>query len=136
MNGGLAVLSDVSKQWVYRLARWMNACASEAGFARPPIPERSIAKPPSAELRPGQKDRDSLPEYDVVDRVVERYVERHESPARIARQTGIDDATVRRLARMVDAAEFKRKQTAIGLKVTSVAFGSGRRWPIAQGWRG
>lgn len=136
MNGGLAVLSDVSKQWVYRLARWMNARAGEAGFAGPPIPERSISKPPSAELRPDQKDQDSLPEYDVVDTVVERYVERHESPDRIARETGIDEATVRRLARMVDTAEFKRKQTAVGLKVTSVAFGSGRRWPIAQGWRG
>lgn len=136
MNGGLAVLSDVSKHWVYRLARWMNACHAHIGLARPPIPERSISKPPSAELRPNQKDTDTLPDYDTVDAVVERYVERHQAPSRIARETGIDEAVVRRLARMVDAAEFKRKQAAVGLKVTTVAFGSGRRWPIAQGWGG
>ncbi len=135
MNGGLAVLSDVSKQWVYRLARWMNEHPAGAGFARPPIPEASITKAPSAELRPNQTDQDSLPPYDVLDAIIERLVERRQSPALAARELGYDPALVRRVARMIDLAEYKRKQAATGLKVTSVAFGSGRRMPIAQRWR-
>ncbi len=138
MNGGLAVLSDVSKQWVYRLARWMNAYPGSlaiAGLAGPPIPEASITKPPSAELRPNQTDQDSLPPYPVLDEIIERYVEHRQGVAQIVRETGFDAQTVARSVRMIDTSEFKRKQAAIGLKVTSVAFGSGRRMPIAQGWR-
>jgi NAD+ synthetase len=138
MNGGLAVLSDTTKEYVYRLARWMNAnwgALGIPGLAGPPIPEASITKPPSAELRPGQTDQDSLPAYPVLDEIIDRYVERRESVSRIIGETGFDDATVRRVVRLIDTSEFKRKQAAIGLKVTGVAFGSGRRLPIAQGWR-
>jgi NAD+ synthase (glutamine-hydrolysing) len=135
MNGGLAVLSDVAKEHVYRLARHMNAHHAACGFAKPPIPEASITKPPSAELRPDQTDQDSLPPYDVLDEIIDRAVERRQSPARIAQETGFDAALVTRITRMIDLAEYKRKQAAIGLKVTSVAFGSGRRMPIAQRWR-
>jgi NAD+ synthetase len=135
MNGGLAVLSDVTKQLIYRLARWLNANYAAAGFKEPPIPERSITKPPSAELRPNQTDQDTLPPYDVLDQIIERYIEGRQSPARIVRETGIDAAVVVRTIRMIHTAEYKRKQAAVGLKVTTVAFGSGRRWPIAQRWR-
>jgi NAD+ synthetase len=135
MNGGLAVLSDVPKTMVYRLAREMNERWEDLGFAREPIPERSISKPPSAELRPDQTDQDSLPAYEVLDQIVERYVERRQSGRGIVEATGIDAATVARVIRMIDLAEYKRKQLAIGLKVTGVAFGQGRRMPIAQRWR-
>jgi NAD+ synthetase len=135
MNGGLAVLIDVGKQLVYRLARWMNTNWKACGFAAPPIPEGSITKAPSAELRPDQTDQDSLPPYEQLDVVIERYVERKQSPSTIVKETGLDEAMVRRVARMIDIAEYKRKQAAVGLKVTTVAFGSGRRVPIAQGWR-
>ena len=138
MNGGLAVLSDVTKQWVYRLARWINANPTKLGIAihfRVPIPEASITKPPSAELRPNQTDQDSLPPYDVLDEILERYVERREDPTRIVRETGYDPAVVAKVIRLIDLSEFKRTQAAIGLKVTGVAFGSGRRYPIAQGYR-
>lgn len=136
MNGGLAVLSDVSKAWVYRLAKWINANPVECGFASPPIPERSITKPPSAELRPDQTDQDTLPPYDVLDAVIERYVERRQSAGTIVQETGFDAALVKKLARMIDLSEYKRNQAAVGLKVTTVAFGPGRRWPIAQKWTG
>lgn len=135
MNGGLAVLSDVTKRWVYALANWMNAnftALGIAGLSKPPIPEASITKPPSAELRPNQTDQDTLPPYDLLDEVVHRYIELHQSPEHIVADTGFDPAIVAKLRRMIDLAEFKRKQAAIGLKVTSVAFGSGRRMPIAQ----
>ncbi|MBX3359099.1 MAG: NAD+ synthase [Phycisphaeraceae bacterium] len=138
MNGGLAVLADVGKQWVYRLARWMNqnpARLGIAGLSVPPIPPASISKPPSAELRPNQTDQDSLPPYEVLDQIIERYIERRESAARIIRETGFDPAVVSRVLRMIDLSEYKRKQVAPGLKVTGVAFGSGRRMPIAQGYR-
>lgn len=139
MNGGLAVLSDVTKHWVYRLAKWCNREWSELGIAglkEAPIPASSIEKPPSAELRPNQTDQDSLPPYDTVDEIVRRYVEGHQSRVRIERETGLDRSVVDRVTRLIDLSEYKRKQAALGLKVTSVAFGSGRRWPIAQGWRG
>jgi NAD+ synthase (glutamine-hydrolysing) len=138
MNGGLAVLSDVTKNLVYRLARWINANPAQLGIhglSRPPIPEGSITKPPSAELRPNQTDQDSLPPYDVLDAIIERVVERHQAPDRIIAETGFDAAVVRRVCRLIDLSEYKRKQAAIGLKITTVAFGSGRRVPIAQGWR-
>ncbi len=135
MNGGLAVLSDVSKQWVYRLSRWINTNHASRGFSRAPIPERSLTKAPSAELRPNQTDQDSLPPYEVLDEIIERYVEGRQAPATIVRESGHDAATVARCVRMIDLSEYKRRQAAIGLKVTSVAFGTGRRFPVAQGWR-
>lgn len=134
MNGGLAVLSDVSKQLVYVLSRWINTNHGALGFATPPIPASTLEKPPSAELRPNQTDQDSLPPYEVLDRIIEAYVERRLSTAAIVAETGFDSATVARMLRLIDRSEFKRAQAAVGLKVTSVAFGSGRRWPIAQRW--
>lgn len=136
MNGGLAVLSDVPKTRVYALAKWLNADPRAAGFAAPPIAENTIAKPPSAELAPDQRDQDTLPPYDILDTVIERHVELRQSAARIARDTKIDEQIVQRIVRMIAASEYKRKQLATGLKVTSLAFGSGRRMPIAQGWTG
>lgn len=136
MNGGLAVLSDVPKQRVYALSRWMNEHFAAAGFKHAPIPLGTIDKPPSAELAPDQLDQDSLPEYDVLDEIIERYVEGRQSAARIAGETGFDSAVVGRMTRLIDVNEYKRRQMATGLKVTSVAFGTGRRMPIAQGWRG
>jgi len=132
MNGGLAVLADVTKTWVYRLSRWINANHVSIGLAQPPIPQRSIDKAPSAELRPGQTDQDSLPPYDVLDGIVERYVEERMEPEAII-AAGFDEPTVRRVVRLIDLSEYKRRQAAIALKVTSVAFGTGRRFPVA--WR-
>lgn len=134
MNGGLAILSDVTKALVYRLAQWINAHPAATGLTTAPIPASSITKPPSAELRPDQTDQDSLPPYDHIDEIVERFVERRQSPADIAQESGLDPATVARVVMLIQNSEFKRKQAAVGLKVTSVAFGSGRRMPIAQGW--
>ncbi len=135
MNGGLSVLSDVAKLWVYRLARWMNAHHADAGFATPPIPASTIEKPPSAELAPDQRDDDSLPPYDVLDAIVERYVEGKQAVATIVAETGFARDLVARITRLIDINEYKRKQTPVGIKVTTVAFGSGRRVPIAQRWR-
>lgn len=123
--GGLAVLSDVPKTVVYDLARHINATSSS-----PCIPERTIDKPPSAELRENQLDQDTLPPYDILDAILEQYVEQEASVEEIA-ALGFDRATVQRVATMVDRAEFKRKQAPVGLKVTSRAFGTGRRMPIA-----
>lgn len=142
MNGGLAVLSDVPKTLVYRLSHWINAHAAALGLhagaqADPgPIPASTLTKAPSAELRPNQTDQDSLPPYDVLDAIIDRAVEQRQSPATIARETGYASALVARVVRMIDLAEYKRRQAAVGLKVTSVAFGPGRRMPIAQRWRG
>jgi NAD+ synthase (glutamine-hydrolysing) len=136
MNGGLAVLSDVSKMMVYSLSRWINANHARCGFATPPIPQRTIDKAPSAELRPDQTDQDSLPPYPVLDEIIERYVEKRQGAATIIREANFDETLVRRVVRMIDLAEYKRKQAATGLKVTTVAFGFGRRVPIAQKWKG
>ncbi len=127
MCGGLAVLSDVPKTMVYRLARWINR-------DREIIPTASITKPPSAELRPNQTDQDSLPPYDVLDAILEAYIVEGLSPEEIARR-GHDPATIRQVIQLVSRAEFKRRQAAPGLKVTSKAFGVGRRIPIAQRFR-
>jgi NAD+ synthase (glutamine-hydrolysing) len=124
MCGGLAVISDVPKRMVYRLARWINR-------ARPIIPESSIVKPPSAELRPNQKDQDSLPPYEDLDAILEAYVVEGRSGREIVK-AGFDEEIVRRILRLIDASEYKRRQAAPGLKVTSKAFGVGRRIPIAQ----
>ncbi len=133
MNGGLAVISDVTKLQVYALARWINENHERCGFSQPPTPEDVLTKAPSAELRPEQTDQDTLPPYATLDEVVERYVESRQSPQRIALETGISRELVIRIVGMIDRAEHKRRQTPVGLKVSNVAFGVGRRMPIAQG---
>jgi NAD+ synthase/NAD+ synthase (glutamine-hydrolysing) len=125
MSGGLAVIADVPKTMVYRVARWRNQIAG-----RPQIPESTITKAPSAELRPNQTDQDSLPPYDVLDDILQRHVERHQPDEEIV-AAGFDAATVARVLQLVRLAEFKRKQAAPGLKVTDRAFGTGWRMPIA-----
>jgi len=127
MCGGLAVISDVPKTMVYRLANWINR-------EREIIPATSITKPPSAELRPNQTDQDSLPPYDVLDAILDAYVIERKSPAEMVK-AGFDQATVQRVVRLIDANEYKRRQAAPGLKVTSKAFGVGRRVPVAQRFR-
>ena len=124
MVGGLAVISDVPKTLVYRLSHYVNS-------RRSVIPSSSLEKPPSAELRPNQKDSDSLPPYEILDAVLEDYVEDSRSAERIAADRGIAIETVRRVMRMVDRAEYKRQQAAPGIKISPKAFGYGRRFPIA-----
>jgi len=125
MSGGLAVISDVPKTMVYALARRIN---SRAGRAL--IPKSTLTKPPSAELRDNQTDQDTLPPYEVLDPILAGYVEREMSVDELVRE-GFDRGTVERVARLVDGNEYKRKQAATGLRVTSRAFGTGRRMPIA-----
>jgi NAD+ synthase (glutamine-hydrolysing) len=124
MCGGLAVISDVPKTMIYRLAHWINR---ETEI----IPYASISKPPSAELKPDQTDQDTLPPYDLLDEILRLYVEEHLSPEDIAKR-GFDPDTVRWIQRRVDMNEYKRRQAAPGLRVTSLAFGMGWRMPIAQ----
>jgi NAD+ synthase/NAD+ synthase (glutamine-hydrolysing) len=126
MSGGLAVISDVFKTMVYRVSRWLNATR---GFAV--IPEPTLTKAPSAELRPNQTDQDSLPPYDVLDAILLRHVEQHRSAEEIVAE-GFDRATVEKVVRLVRISEFKRKQAAPGIKVTDRAFGTGWRVPIAR----
>ena len=125
MAGGLAVISDVPKLMVYELAKWINR-------ERELIPHSTIEKPPSAELRPNQKDEDSLPPYGVLDRILRAYIEDLKSPQEIADKYDFDVKLVRDIAALVDRSEYKRKQAAPGLKITSRAFGFGRPFPIAQ----
>jgi NAD+ synthase (glutamine-hydrolysing) len=125
MAGGLAVISDVPKTMVYELSRFANRTA-------PRIPEAIFSKPPSAELRPNQTDQDSLPPYDVLDRILKSYVEDLRSPEEIAQHYDFPVDLVRGVARQVDRSEYKRKQAPPGLKVTSKAFSVGRRFPLAQ----
>jgi NAD+ synthetase len=128
MAGGLAVIADVFKTRVYRVSREVNR---QAG--REIIPESTLTKPPSAELRPNQTDQDSLPPYDVLDAILARLVEEMQSPAEIV-AAGFDEATVKRVCRLVRISEHKRRQMPPGLIVTKKAFGPGRRVPIAQRW--
>ena len=125
MNGGLGVIADVPKTMVYELARYINR-------QRPVIPETSLAKPPSAELRPNQTDQDTLPPYDVLDAIIKHYIEEAKSTAEIVKETGYDEKLVRDVVRKIDLNEYKRKQAPPCLRVTSKAFGIGRRVPIAQ----
>ena len=139
MNGGLAAIADVPKTWVYSVCRWLNAGGWQDwhyGLAIPQIiiPETILTKPPSAELKPGQVDQDSLPSYDELDDILDRFVENHQSPADIV-AAGHDPGVVDKVIRLVTRAEFKRKQAAPGLKITDRAFGSGWRMPIATRWR-
>jgi NAD+ synthetase len=129
MCGGLAVISDGPKTIVYDLCRVANKRLNGA------IPESVFTKPPSAELRPDQKDSDSLPEYDVLDPILKAYVEDFLPPAAIATRLNVAIETVRDVTNKVDRNEYKRQQAAPGIKVTSKAFGMGRRYPIAQRYR-
>ncbi len=134
MSGALSVLGDVLKTRVYALAEWINACYRECGFSGPPIPERSITKAPSAELRPNQTDQDTLPPYEVLDQIVERHIERELSIRQIVEETALEPHLVREIVRMIDLAQYKRDQAATVLKVTPRAFGRGRPMPIAMKW--
>lgn len=149
MNGGLAVIADVPKTMIYELARYINHCgnptggrcsvnahppsgddgASHSGF---PIPQASITKPPSAELRPNQTDQDSLPPYEVLDVILKKYIEESKSAAEITAETNYEEKLVRDIIRKIDINEYKRKQAPPSLSVTTKAFGIGRRVPIAQ----
>jgi NAD+ synthase (glutamine-hydrolysing) len=124
MVGGLAVISDVPKTMVYRLSRYVNS-------RRPVIPQASLEKPPSAELRAGQMDSDTLPPYEVLDVILEDYVEQSHTADQIAEERGFDVSLVRRVIRMMERSEYKRQQAAPGLKISEKAFGYGRRFPIA-----
>jgi NAD+ synthase (glutamine-hydrolysing) len=126
MCGGLAVISDVPKTLVYSLARVANKHHANA------IPENTFTKPPSAELRPDQKDTDSLPPYEILDQILRLYIENNEAPGRIAEELQLQESLVRDIVNKVDRNEYKRQQAAPGLKVTTKAFGIGRRFPIAQ----
>ncbi len=124
MVGALAVIGDLVKTRVYAICRWLNRHGEV-------IPQAILDKPPSAELRPGQKDTDSLPPYEVLDPILEAYVERYETPECISRAHGFDPQLVQQVVRLVERSEYKRQQAAPVLKVTSKSFGSGRRFPIA-----
>jgi NAD+ synthase (glutamine-hydrolysing) len=130
MAGGFAPIKDVPKTLVYELARWRNDVETEH-----PIPQRAIDKPPSAELRPDQKDTDSLPPYEVLDPIIEAYVQGDRSPEEIVAGRGLDTALVDRVVGMIDRAEYKRRQAAPGIKITPKAFGRDRRLPITNRYR-
>lgn len=125
MVGGLAVISDVPKTMVYRISYYVNSL-------KPVIPRSTLEKPPSAELRPGQLDSDSLPPYEALDQILEDYLEDYHTAEQIAAERGYDVNLVRGVVRMVERSEYKRQQAAPGLKITPKAFGVGRRFPIAQ----
>ena len=127
MVGGYSVLKDVFKTTVYKLAAWRNSISDV-------IPESTITKPPSAELKPGQKDSDSLPPYEQLDPILRLYIEDDQGVAEII-AAGHDPATVRRIIRLVDRNEYKRRQAAPGVKITTKAFGRDRRFPITNGYR-
>ncbi len=131
--GGYAPIKDLLKSEVWALAKWRNAVAISRGEIEP-IPVNSIAKEPSAELRPGQKDTDSLPDYPTLDRILHIYIERDEGMAGLL-AAGFDESLATRIIRMVDAAEFKRRQYPPGTKISSRAFGKDRRLPITSAWR-
>ena len=125
--GGFSVLKDVSKTLVYRLSNFRNS-------KNLVIPERIIDRPPSAELAPDQKDTDSLPDYNILDPIIEMYVEKDMSPNDIISK-GFDEDEVRRILRLIDLNEYKRRQVPIGIKISDRNFGKDRRYPITNGWK-
>jgi NAD+ synthase (glutamine-hydrolysing) len=133
MAGGFAVIKDLAKTVVYRLARWRNAQAAAAGQVEP-IPERIITRPPSAELRPDQTDQDSLPEYDVLDAILERYMEQDQSIEEIV-AAGFARADVDKVTRLIKINEYKRRQAPVGIRITYRAFGRDWRYPITSRFR-
>jgi len=128
MAGGFAVIKDVAKTLVYRLAHWKNAQGREV------IPERIITRPPSAELRPDQKDQDSLPPYEVLDAILQRYMEDDQSIEQIV-AAGFSPADVERVTRLIKINEYKRRQAPVGIRITHRAFGRDWRYPITSGFR-
>jgi len=128
--GGFAVLKDVYKTTVFQLARWRNERPGGG-----PIPDRALTRPPTAELKPGQTDQDTLPPYSVLDPVLRLYVEEDRSAGEIA-ELGYDEELVRGVIQMVDSAEYKRRQSPPGIKISPRAFGKDRRLPITNRWRG
>jgi NAD+ synthetase len=128
MAGGFAVLKDITKKMVYRLARYRNSIS-------PVIPERVLARPPSAELRPGQTDQDSLPPYDILDAIVERYVEQDRSVEDIVRD-GFTRPDIERVVKLIHANEYKRRQAPIGIRITPRGFGKDWRYPVTNRFRG
>jgi len=122
--GGFGVLKDVPKTLVYQLSRYRNTVSQV-------IPERIIDRPPSAELAPDQQDSDSLPDYSVLDKIIELYVEQDKSSTEIA-DLGFDEITVKRVIRLIDISEYKRRQAPLGVKITSRGFGKDRRYPITN----
>jgi NAD+ synthase (glutamine-hydrolysing) len=135
MAGGFAPIKDVPKTLVYELCAWRNATAAAAG-STPPIPDRVLTKPPTAELRPGQLDTDSLPPYPVLDPIIEAYVEDDLDIDAIAERAIAERETVATVVRMIDRAEYKRRQAAPGIKITPKAFGRDRRLPITNRYQG
>ena len=123
------------KTLVYRLARWRNSPARAAGGVAEPIPVSVLERPPTAELRPGQRDQDSLPPYELLDRILQGYIELHHGREQLIAQ-GLPEAEVERAIRLVDLAEYKRRQAPPGIKVTERAFGRDRRMPITNRYRG
>ncbi|HEY9729210.1 MAG TPA: NAD+ synthase [Chroococcales cyanobacterium] len=143
MSGGLAVIADVPKTRVYSLCQWLNSDLASSSLHNlkskiqnpnfPIVPSNVLTKPPSAELKPGQVDRDSLPPYDILDDILQRLINDNQSPAQIV-EAGHDPAIVNKVMRLVARAEFKRRQAPPGLKITDRAFGTGWRMPIAGRW--
>ncbi len=127
MAGGFAPLKDIPKTLVYKLANWRNQLSSD-------IPQRVIDRPPSAELREDQCDEDSLPPYDILDPILERYIELDQSPEEII-SAGFDKNTVHKIVMLVDHNEYKRRQAAPGVRISQRAFGRDRRYPITSGYR-
>ena len=134
LAGGLAVIKDVPKTLVYRLALWRNAHDGGEASVPAPIPETVLERAPSAELRPDQRDEDSLPPYELLDRILQGYIELHEGADQLVAQ-GLPLEEVQRAIRLVDAAEYKRRQAPPGIKVTERAFGRDRRMPITNRYR-
>lgn len=132
MAGGYAVIKDVMKTFVYRLSRYRNAVAVAEG-REPPIPENIIVRPPSAELKPGQTDQDSLPPYEILDAIIEAYMEHNESPREIIAR-GYSEADVRRTVTLLKRNEYKRRQAAIGIRISQRGFGKDWRYPITSGY--
>jgi NAD+ synthase (glutamine-hydrolysing) len=133
MAGGFAVIKDVAKTMVFQLARWRNA-HDPYGTGANPIPERIITRPPSAELRPDQKDQDSLPDYEVLDAIIERYMENDMEPAQIV-AAGYPQAAVEQVVRLIRINEYKRRQSPVGVRVTHRGFGKDWRYPITSKYR-
>lgn len=133
MAGGFAVIKDVAKTAVFSLARWRNA-NDPFGTGAQPIPERIITRPPSAELRPDQKDQDSLPPYEVLDAIVARYMENDE-PIDAIVQAGYDRADVERVTRLIQLNEYKRRQAPVGIRISRRSFGKDWRYPITNRFR-
>ena len=129
MAGGLSILADLYKIEVFAMSKWLN----EEYFKREVIPWNTINKPPSAELRPDQKDSDSLPEYPILDAVLKAYIEEKKSYQDLL-ELGFEQEIVRKIIRLVDFSEYKRRQAPPGLRISNKAFGIGRRLPIVQGW--